>query len=113
MPYDGGEVSGIPDLDLAAGGLVLSYPDTTDFWATKNQCGEAILTDVPDSTVDATTVEKLTYDACAEGRLDAFKITGGGHTWPGSSGNSSLLGNTTTDINATTEIIDFFKANGL
>ena len=113
MPYNGGEVASVPALSLGAGGNVLSFPDTAGFWAAKNQCGLAIVTDVSDSTADGTTVEKLVYDAFAQGTLEAFKITGGGHGWPGTTGNSSLMGNTSTDINATTEIINFFKANGL
>jgi polyhydroxybutyrate depolymerase len=113
MPYDGGEVASLPALGIGAGGNVISYPDTTDFWSAKNQCGTGILTDIDDTTSDGTTVEKLTFDNCAQGSLEAFKINGGGHNWPGSAGNSALSGNVSRDINATNELIDFFKQNGL
>jgi len=113
MPYDGGEITDIPALGVGAGGFVLSYPDTTEFWAARNQCGTGILTDIPDSTNDNTTIEKITYDTCALGSLEGYKITGGGHNWPGSTGASALTGNVSRDVRATNEIIDFFKRNGL
>lgn len=113
MPYDGGEVVNIPALGIGAGGTVLSHPETVEFWAAKNQCSSAVLTDFPDTTPDGTTVQKLDYQSCGRGVIMAFKITGGGHNWPGSTGASTLRGNVSRDMNATEEIINFFKLNGL
>jgi polyhydroxybutyrate depolymerase len=112
MPYEGGAISSIPALGIGAGGNVLSVNDTLGLWAGKNGCGSLTSEAIEDSAPDDTTVEKITYSGCS-GALQAFEITGGGHAWPGSVGGSSLMGNVSRDINATTEIIDFFKTNGL
>jgi polyhydroxybutyrate depolymerase len=53
----------------------------------------------------------VSYAKCAD-HLDVelFRIEGGGHTWPGAIA-VERLGVTTTSINATHEILDFFDAH--
>jgi len=113
MPYDGGDIASIPALGIGAGGTVLSVDDTLSLWAGKNSCGAPSAESLDDIAPDDTTVEKITYNGCTQGDLEAFKINGGGHNWPGSVGASSLTGNTSRDIIATDEIMTFFQANGL
>jgi polyhydroxybutyrate depolymerase len=50
-------------------------------------------------------------DCAASASTTLCTITGGGHTWPGSSIPLPRLGNTTQDLNATDAMWDFFVAH--
>lgn len=62
-----------------------SIPDTIDYWAGINGCGDSpIISDVPDVPDDGTQVTKEAYGDCQEGaEVVLYTIEGGGHTWPG------------------------------
>jgi polyhydroxybutyrate depolymerase len=89
------------DVDLHGAG----YPAAVDEWAATNGCGEST-----DEDRTATIIER-TYD-CPEGAEVRFLIIeGGGHSWPGSEFSAaieSVVGPTTTELDATEEIWSFF-----
>lgn len=78
------------------------------YWADKNPCfGPVASQDLPDIVSDGTTVTKLYYSNCAGGtEVVLFKVVNGGHTWPDAIID---IGVTTKDINANSEIIQFFN----
>ena len=95
VPYNGGA------------GWSVSIPNILTHWATYNNCDAApVVTNVPNiNTMDGSTVEKTVYengDNCTE--VVHFKVTNGGHTWPGSALN---IPGTNYDINASIEVWNF------
>ena len=80
-----------------------------EFWANHNNCvGENIITEIPDTQDDASTVTKIEYTLCDEDvEVTLFRINGGEHTWPGSPLN--ILGITNLDIHASEEVWKFFE----
>lgn len=78
------------------------------YWADKNPCfGPVLSQDLPDIVSDGTTVTKLSYNNCAGNtEVVLFKVVNGGHTWPDAIID---IGTTTKDINANSEIIQFFN----
>jgi len=114
MPFGGGEITTI--LGRGAGGTVLSYAQTKEFWAGKDGCssstGEVA---VPDRAKDGTEVTVEQFRSCrGSAELTFYTVEGGGHTWPGSSGRSTrLAGTVSQDISATSELVRFFGRYGL
>jgi len=105
VPYDGGT----PILPTLGAGLVFtSVADTMRFWQLNNGCsgdtktiyqhGDATCVEWPDCQARATTV-LCTIDA-------------GGHTWPGGL-PVPPLGKTSSDLDATSTMLDFFQAHPL
>jgi polyhydroxybutyrate depolymerase len=105
VPYDGGT----PILPTLGAGLVFtSVADTMRFWQLNNGCsgdkktiyqhGDATCVEWPDCQARATTV------LCT--------IDGGGHTWPGGL-PVPPLGKTSSDLDATSTMLDFFQAHPL
>jgi len=83
-----------------------------DFWIGNNGCSlVADTVTLPDvNTRDRCTVEKISYMDCSgESQLIFYKITDGGHAWPGSTSSYTWEGNKNLDINAGVEILNFFK----
>ena len=77
-------------------------------WAEHDGC-DAAFKDEPIGT----DVRKRTWTSCrAGGEVVFYIIDGGGHTWPGSIPIDSL-GKTTTQIDASATIWDFFQAHPL
>lgn len=80
-----------------------------EYWRAFNNCNV-----VPDIAVipntdlsDLSSVEHFVYDNCDNGvTTELYKIINGGHTWPGS---NLSIGLTNADINASSEIWDFFS----
>lgn len=114
MPYGGGSIRSAPG--RGAGGEVLSYAQTKDFWASMNGCsGSTGEVAVPDRANDGTEVSVEQFRSCRGGaELTFYTVAGGGHTWPGSAGGRSrLAGTATQDISATSELVRFFGRYGL
>ena len=98
------------DIVVPYGGADFSKPidDVIDYWVDFNNCNTSpeiiYLPDIDPN--DGSTVEHYRY---TEGDNDVvtehFKVIGGGHTWPGSSGGGA---GTNNDINASVEIWKFF-----
>jgi polyhydroxybutyrate depolymerase len=102
VPYDGGTPL-VPQLGV---GLTFrSVPDTMEFWRQHNDCSTFGVTFYQNG--DATCVR---WPDCAGGVETVLcSIQDGGHTWPG--GVPIPAGNTSTDISATTTMLDFFEAH--
>jgi polyhydroxybutyrate depolymerase len=87
-----------------------------NWWVNFNQCTTPpIITDVPNTnTSDMCTAENFLYPYGSNGStVELYKITSGGHTWPGA---PITVGVTNQDFNASVEIWRFFSkynTNGL
>ena len=107
------ELHGTADNTVPYNGTVAftSVDANFNFWAARNSClGAAITQDLPDTDpLDGATVTKIHHTSCdASTELITFKINGGAHTWPGA---SLIIGVTTQDISANSEILQFFNNN--
>lgn len=88
----------------------ISVEESINLLLEKNLCSaisDTVL--LPDlNNNDGCTVEKISYTNCpGHGQILLYKISNGGHTWPGSDPYNTWL--TNQDINANVEIINFFK----
>lgn len=115
MPYAGGKPRDTALMRRIRGeatDTMLSAQDTIAFWARLNGCGSVQTAALPDSSDDGTTVTRIAYDC---GAATLYRIDGGGHTWPGSSARIAprLTGPTSMDIDATSLMVQFFRAQGL
>lgn len=87
----------------------LSVDSVLNYWVAHNNCNPVpMITSVPDiNTSDGCTAELYSFTG---GDLGAevlhYKITNGGHTWPGS---SVTIGTTNQDFDASVEIWKFFS----
>lgn len=110
MPYAGGKIK---KGRKGAGGKVESVDETVQFWSSRSGCGSTRRDQMPDSRNDGTTVSRATYQGCSSGSVIAYRIEGGGHTWPGSGRSSRVTGKASQDIDASAVMLDFFRSNGL
>lgn len=87
--------------------LLLSVPQTFKDWSTRNNCtGKVIKQSLPNTSK----VEVNTQQCAEDTRIKMYTIVGGEHSWPGSSpAPSSMDGESSTEISASTIIWDFFK----
>ncbi len=98
VPYNGSPVSGF-----------VGIPTLVSIWVKFNQCNTTpTITPVPNTnTTDGCIAERQLYTGGNKGStVEHYKITGGGHTWPGSAFN---VGVTNQDFNASKEIWRFFR----
>lgn len=97
------------------GGNNVHIDTLVNFWVTYNGCNPTPQsTAIPNnSTTDGTTAVRFLYTGGAAGStVEFFKVTGGGHTWPGSA--FSIPGiNTNQDFSASREIWRFFRQYSL
>ncbi|WP_343633885.1 T9SS type A sorting domain-containing protein [Fluviicola sp.] len=85
--------------------------DTNLFWVDQNNCNPVpAVIPIPDAvTSDNATATRYLYTGGTNGyTVELFKVTGGGHTWPGSPVSGSS-GNTCMDFDASKEIWRFFS----
>jgi polyhydroxybutyrate depolymerase len=84
-------------------------------WAQRNGCeGSPAATSVPGD--DVVQITKFTYPCPKGAEVQFYRITDGGHAWPGSEFSRSIaaaIGYTTFAINASDLIYDFFAAHKL
>ena len=104
VPYNGGS----PVVPLAMPGALnfRSTAETLQIWREKNGClgAGSIIFQQGDATC-------IRYDVCAAGAdVVHCKIDKGGHTWPGGV-PIPIVGKTSTDINATETLYQFFAAH--
>lgn len=103
VPYEGANFSKSIDEVLA-------------YWVDYNNCNPTpTISELPNTNIiDGSTVEHIVYESGNAGSTtEHFKVTGGGHTWPGS---VFPLPGTNQDFNASLEIWKFFARydiNGL
>ncbi len=99
VPYDGSN-------------FAMAQEDLVAWWVNHNGCtsGE-VVTDVVDMDMtDNCTAERYEYSSCNDDvKVEFYKITGGGHTWPGVAIDIPDLGPTNRDFNASETIWEFFN----
>ena len=112
------EIHGTADGTVPYNGNALFVPIDTlvNYWAGYNNCSlTPVITPVPDiNTTDGCTAELYDYGNGDLGsRVELYKISGGGHSWPGA---PVVIGVTNMDFSASTEIWRFvsrYDLNGL
>ncbi|MEQ1756483.1 MAG: PHB depolymerase family esterase [Micropepsaceae bacterium] len=111
MPYAGGKVAAkVQRKDL---GTVLSADATIDAFSAINDCHGVKETRRIDNVGYDKTVAVVTLYDCTRAPLKHYVIEGGGHTWPGARTGilaDWVLGKTSEEFSATTEILGFFKS---
>ncbi len=102
VPFDGGRVS------CCGGSPVRAAPDVIADWAAHDHCAPDY-----DETRVGSEVRRRTWHGC-DRRSDVvfYIIDGGGHTWPGAI-PVARLGKTTTQLNASETIWNFFEKHPL
>ncbi|MGP8068751.1 MAG: alpha/beta hydrolase family esterase [Candidatus Bathyarchaeia archaeon] len=107
VPFEGGHVK------AGARGPILSARDSASKWTELNGCNANLeITDLPNIIEDSTHVRIERYGKCKDGaEVLLYVIEGGGHTWPGGSQYfpDRIIGKTTHNLDASEEIVDFFK----
>jgi polyhydroxybutyrate depolymerase len=101
VAYGGGPgaLKGRPDRDLP------SVEAAVQAWAQRAKCRAT-----PTHQAIGTEVQRIAYRGCDRANaVVLYAVTGGGHTWPGSSIDAPMFGHTTQDINAADLILDFFS----
>ncbi len=109
VPYLGGAYfSGQPIGRVLGAPEAKPVDDAAAAWAAFDGCG----TPAAQSYV-ADDVQRFVWPDCPpSGAVQLYRVIGGGHTWPGSTPvRTDRLGPTTTSIDATKLILDFFAAH--
>ena len=103
VPYDGGPSSIAADPFPSAPGFAAA-------WARRNGCAME-----PTTHEVATDVVRVGYSDCADnGDVVFYSLVGGGHTWPGgTTALGWLVGRTTTSVDASAVMWDFFTRHHL
>lgn len=86
-------------------------PGITTAWARRNGCAAE-----PGTRTVASGVTQIAYRCPAGADVVLYRITGGGHAWPGSAVSQSVgsvIGFTTMAISADAIIWQFFEAHPL
>lgn len=111
--YFHGTADGVVNYNGALG--YVSADSTIKIWRAKDGCPVTpVVTNMPDvNPADGCTATKYVYSPGQNfSEVVFFKITNGGHTWPGGFPVPSL-GNTNLDIKASGEIWKFFRKHSL
>jgi polyhydroxybutyrate depolymerase len=99
---------------FAGGGIIFSpAPATASKFATIHSCSDSTETEIADSVAgDSSTVTLIEYTGCDdETEVLFYRVNNGGHSWPGGGALPPFLGAVNQDINASAEILSFFKRN--
>ncbi len=112
VPYNGGHVAESETIP------VVGIKKAVRFWVTNNNCSTALDSiNLPDRDLtDHSTVTMFEYIDCdCNANVLFYKVTGGGHTWPGVELvlQEAILGETNEDIFASEELWSFFKDHSL
>ena len=106
-----GQELSIHPTPTALGPLSEPIPRQVAGWAHRNGCGPE-----PGVRRLAADVEQIAYPCPAGANVDFYRVSGGGHTWPGSKTNAAiggLTGHTTLSIDAKQIIWQFFRSHPL
>lgn len=91
---------------------ITDVPTTIDWWRQTNNCSSTpVVTAISNiNTSDGATADRYYYKPMTSDSAEVifYKVTGGGHTWPGAF-PSSTQGNTCEDFSASAVIWAFFK----
>ena len=106
IPYAGGDVG-------RGRGLALGAEASAERWRQWNRCPAPPVTRaLPEQAHDATAVRQQTSTACRDGSsVIAYRVDGGGHTWPGGRQYMTvhLIGRTTHNLNASQALWELFS----
>ena len=110
VPWEGGIVG----FKRNPRGVVISVPDSVNFWVINNNCNNTSETTLlPDTDPnDGTRVKRHKYsNGDNNTEVVLYEIINGGHTWPDGYQylSKKFIGRTCKDINANEVIWDFFK----
>ncbi len=119
IQWGGGEI--FKGRRRGAGGTVIPVEQTVAFWRENNGCAATpVREQLPDRDPDdGTTVQVITYSACAgNSAVTLVRIDGGGHTWPshdvaGAPLAKRLVGRKSRDYDASSAIWAFFQRHTL
>ncbi len=96
------------------GRRIYSQDSVLKVWAELAKCNtRPVITSLPDSANDGTNIIKKEYINSVTGiKVIGYSIVNGGHTWPGGYQYlpKFIIGKTTQNLNACTEIWNFFQA---
>ena len=109
VPFNGGEIS----LWNIKRGKVVPVKDAVDFWVKNNKCNEEPDVTYLNKKMDKTKAIKYVYSPKQDGaEVVYWLIEGGGHTWPGGWQYlpKFVVGVTSKEIDASEEILKFFKS---
>ena len=97
--------------DILPGDIDDTVPEILQAWSKRNGCEGKITERKVSADAD------LLQEQCPSGQeAELYRVTGGGHAWPGSvvgAGLDGVTGHTTTSIDATKLIWAFFQAHPL
>jgi polyhydroxybutyrate depolymerase len=104
----------VPGADITRSVLTggAAMPDILAGWATRENCSSG----PPATSAIGSDVTVLRYSCPAGSAVELYRIAGGGHAWPGSSGSAALgrvVGRTTFTVNADEVMWDFLQAHPL
>ncbi len=88
-----------------------TIPEITAAWAVRNGCKKT-----PTEKAVAADVTLISFSCPKGAEAELYRVTGGGHTWPGSDFSKAVVaavGPTTSSINADELIWKFFQAHPL
>lgn len=108
------DIHGTTDPVVPYAGNTTSKPieDVVAYWVQKNNClPTPTITQVPNNNLsdNATATHYLYTGGTDNHTVEFFKVTNGGHTWPGGTVPLPASGNTCLDFNASKEIWRFFS----
>ncbi len=104
-PFAGGKGEGVSGTEF------YSVAHSIRTWVRFNGCRmEPVITRLPDTADDGTTVTRKTYGSGRDGtEVVLVEIEGGGHIWPGRAPPRRFLGTSTRDIAANDLMWEFFQ----
>lgn len=109
--YDGG--SG----NCGTNGRYISVSDSVAGWASAQGCGkEPKVSRLPQVVQDGTNVQLYSYAKCkSRARVEAYRIEGGGHTWPRGDQYAAkkLVGVASRNLDASRTMLKFFADESL
>lgn len=96
-------------------GFGIGARESTKAWAKRNGCALTPSVKKLDDADpgDGTRVQRETFRNCDHGDVELVVVDGGGHTWPSGWQYKSVaeVGRTSRDVDASTVIVDFFRAH--
>lgn len=97
IPYAGGVGKSIKNFSFA------SVKDTIDFWITADQCPGTVTREASGPVVHEA------YSPCSDGTaVELYTIQDGGHAWPGGTQTGTRVAKSTSSLNATDILWNFF-----
>ena len=115
VPFKGGTISVL--LGIRKRGQVLSSDETIKSWVRMNSCKDQAVVSIRDQIKDDKTsvkIEKYADHCKAATKVTRMTVNGGGHAWPGHPPQHRGFFHqvvTSMEIDATQEILDFFKTS--